>query len=103
VDVVMAPTTAQPPLPIGAIDGLGGWGTDKVIVGACPYAWPWNVLGWPGVNVPAGLTPEGLPVGAQLLGPEGAEARLIGLAAQLEGVERWFERRPPYVPGGRGA
>ncbi|WP_445148839.1 amidase [Baekduia sp. Peel2402] len=102
VDVILAPTTAQPPLPIGSIDGLGGWATDKVIVGACPYAWPWNVLGWPGVNVPAGLTPEGLPVGAQLLGPEGTEARLIGLAAQLEGVERWAERRPPYVAGARG-
>jgi amidase len=102
-DVVLAPTTAQPPLPIGAIDGLGGWATDKVIVGACPYAWPWNVLGWPGVNVPAGITPDGLPVGAQLLGPEGTEARLIGLAAQLETVERWFDRRPPYVAGARGA
>jgi amidase len=101
-DVVLAPTTAQPPLPIGSIDGLGGWATDKVIVGACPYAWPWNVLGWPGVNVPAGLTPEGLPVGAQLLGPDGTEPRLIALAAQLEGVERWHERRPPYVAGGRG-
>ncbi|MET0601276.1 MAG: amidase [Baekduia sp.] len=96
-DVVLAPTTAQPPLPVGAIDGLGGWATDKVIVGACPYAWPWNVLGWPGVNVPAGLTADGLPVGAQLLGPGGSEARLIALAAQLEAVERWDERRPPYV------
>jgi amidase len=101
-DVVLAPTTAQPPLPIGSIDGLGGWATDKVIVGACPYAWPWNVLGWPGVNVPAGLTPEGLPIGAQLLGPGGSEPRLIALAAQLEGVERWHERRPPYAAGGRG-
>jgi amidase len=96
-DVVLAPTTAQPPLPVGAIDGLGGWATDKVIVGACPYAWPWNVLGWPGVNVPAGLTEDGLPVGAQLLGPGGSEPRLIALAAQLESVERWHERRPPYV------
>jgi amidase len=97
VDVVLAPTTAQPPLPIGAIDGLGGWATDKVIVGACPYAWPWNILGWPGVNVPAGLTPEGLPLGAQLLGPGGSEPRLLALAAQLESVERWETRRPPYV------
>jgi amidase len=101
-DVVLAPTTAQPPLPIGSIDGLGGWATDKVIVGACPYAWPWNVLGWPGVNVPAGLTPEGLPIGAQLLGPESSESRLIALAAQLEAVERWHEARPPYTAGGRG-
>jgi amidase len=101
-DVVLAPTTAQPPLPIGSIDGLGGWATDKVIVGACPYAWPWNVLGWPGVNVPAGLTPEGLPLGAQLLGPDSSESRLIALAAQLEAVEGWHERQPPYVAGGHG-
>jgi amidase len=96
-DVVLAPTTAQPPLPVGAIDGLGGWATDKVIVGACPYAWPWNVLGWPGVNVPAGLTADGLPLGAQLLGPGGSESRLLALAAQLESVERWDERRPPSI------
>jgi amidase len=102
-DVVLAPTTAQPPLPIGSIDGLGRWATDKVIVGACPYAWPWNVLGWPGVNVPAGLTDEGLPIGAQLLGPGGSEPRLIALAAQLEAVERWQDRRPPYVAGAASA
>ncbi|HMJ37367.1 MAG TPA: amidase [Baekduia sp.] len=95
-DVVLAPTTAQPPLPVGAIDGLGGWATDKVIVGACPYAWPWNVLGWPGVNVPAGLTGSGLPIGAQLLGPAESEPQLVALAAQLEAVERWADRRPPY-------
>lgn len=96
-DVLLAPTTAQPPLEIGAAEGLGGWGTDKVVVGAAPYAWPWNVLGWPAVNVPAGLTDAGLPVGAQLLGPAHSEPRLIALAAQLEAVERWQDRRPPAL------
>ncbi len=95
VDVVLAPTTAKPPERIGAIEGLGHWDTDKVVVGACPYAWPWNVLGWPGVNVPAGLTAEGLPLGASLLGPANSEPRLISLAAQLERAEGWQERRPP--------
>lgn len=94
-DVVLTPTTAQPPLSIGAIDGLSGWQTDKLMVAACPYTWPWNALGWPGVNVPAGLTDAGLPVGAQLLGPQGSEGRLLSLAAQLETSERWHERRPP--------
>jgi len=97
-DVVLMPTTAQPPRPIGVIDGLGGWETDKVMVAACPYTWVWNVLGWPGVNVPAGFTDEGLPVGAQLLGPADAEPRLLALAAELEAVERWHEQRPPYAP-----
>jgi amidase len=95
VDVVLAPTTAKPPLRVGAIDGLTGWGTDRRVISACPYAWPWNVLGWPGMNVPAGLTGEGLPVGAQLLGLAGSEELLISLAAQLESVMRWADRTPP--------
>jgi amidase len=93
-DVVLAPTTAQPPLPANAIDGLSSWETDKIIVGSCPYAWPWNVTGWPGINVPAGFTAEGLPVGAQLLGQASSEPKLLSLAAQLEQRERWFERTP---------
>jgi amidase len=93
-DVILAPTTAQPPLPIGACDKLSSWETDKRIVAACPYAWPWNVLGWPGLNVPAGFTSDGLPLGAQLLGPANSEALLLSLGAQLEGERRWHERRP---------
>ncbi|RZQ64344.1 amidase [Amycolatopsis suaedae] len=95
VDVVLAPTTATPPPRIGHFDGLTNWETDQAITAACPYAWPWNVLGWPGVNVPAGLTEDGLPLGAQLLGPAESEARLISLAAHLESAERWQDRRPP--------
>ncbi|MFF9075104.1 amidase [Streptomyces sp. NPDC014872] len=94
-DVLLTPTTALPPPPIGRFDGLSAWRTDVAMAEACPYAWPWNVLGWPGVNVPAGFTSEGLPVGAQLLGPSRSEERLISLAAQLEAERRWYEFRPP--------
>ncbi len=96
-DVILTPTSASPPLQIGATDGLGGWATDQMIAGACPYTWPWNVLGWPGVSIPAGLTTEGLPFGMQLLGPANSETTLLSLAAQLERVERWYERTPPTV------
>jgi amidase len=95
VDVVLAPTTAVPALPIGATQGLSGFATDQLVARACPYAWPWNVLGWPGVNVPAGLNRDGLPFGVQLLGPANTEGRLLSLAAQLERVERWYERIAP--------
>ncbi len=97
-DVVLSPTTAQPPLPIGACEGFTNWETDQRIVAACPYAWPWNVLGWPGVNVPAGRVAGDLPVGAQLLGPANSEPRLLALAAQLEAQERWHEHLPPHRP-----
>jgi amidase len=94
-DVVLTPTTAQPPLAIGALDGLTDWQTDRVITAACPYTWPLNVTGWPAISVPAGLTRDGLPIGAQLWGPANSEVQLIALAAQLETIERWQERHPP--------
>ncbi|MFD3548105.1 amidase [Streptomyces sp. NPDC058655] len=83
-DVVLTPTTATPPLRIGALAGLGALATDRAMIAACPYAWTWNVLGWPGVNVPAGFTRSGLPLGAQLLGPAHSEPLLLSLAAQVE-------------------
>jgi amidase len=103
VDVVLTPTTAQPPTPIGCYDGLTGWQTDRLMAGACPMAWPWNVLGWPAMSAPAGLTSGGLPIGAQLLGPANSEPRLISLAAQLEAAERWPDRRPPLAERWAGA
>lgn len=93
-DVVVAPTAGEPPLRIGELDGLSGWETDKRMLAACPYTWPWNVVGWPAISVPAGFVGDRLPVGAQLLGPAGSEPLLIALAAQLEAAERWYERRP---------
>ncbi|URN02145.1 amidase family protein [Actinomadura madurae] len=93
-DVVMTPTTAQPPLKVGAFEGMGYQKTQSGVAAACPYAWTWNVVGWPGVNVPAGFTKAGLPIGAQLLGHDSDEATLISLAAQLEAVEGWTGLRP---------
>ncbi|MFG2026340.1 amidase [Streptomyces sp. NPDC048825] len=99
-DVVLAPTTAAPPPRIGALAQLNGLGTDRAMIAACPYAWPWNVLGWPGVNVPAGFVDDALPVGAQLLGPANSEPLLVSLAAQLEAELRWHERWPTVEADG---
>ena len=87
----------RPSRPAGRrVDGLSNWRPTRD-GRRLSYAWPWNVIGWPGVNVPAGLT-DGLPVGAQLLGPADSEALLISLAAQLEASEAWHDRRPPFMP-----
>lgn len=98
VDVVLAPTTAQPPLAIGAAaPGTSNHLTDRVIVQACPMTWPWNVLGWPSINVPSGFIDGGLPVGSQLMGPACSEELLISLASELEAAERWFEHTAPAL------
>ncbi|WP_137874038.1 amidase [Rhodococcus sp. Q] len=93
-DVILAPTTATPPPRVDAIDRTGHYETDKVITAACPYAWPWNVLGWPSVGVPAGFTDDGLPRGVQLMGHESSEPLLVSLAAQLERELRWDTATP---------
>ena len=94
VDVVLAPTTAQPPPQVHAFDRLGGLGTDRVMIAACPVTWPWNVLGWPSINVPAGFTSEGLPIGVQLMGLANSEPMLVSLAAELDAVGGWAAKQP---------
>jgi len=96
-DVVLAPTTATPPTPIGHYAGRSNLDTTRAMIRACPYAWPWNVLGLPAINVPAGLTEDGLPFGAQLVGAEASEPLLVSLAAELEAVRRWDTAIPEWT------
>ncbi|MFC9895268.1 amidase [Nocardia sp. NPDC127579] len=93
-DLVLAPTTATPPPRAEEIDDIGFSATNNLITAACPYTWPWNVLGWPSVNVPAGFTETGLPIGTQLMGTADTEQLLISVAAQLESELHWERARP---------
>ena len=94
VDVVLAPTTAQPPPPARSFDNLGPTGTDRAIIAACPVTFPWNLLGWPSISIPAGFTSDGLPIGVQLMGPANSEPLLISLAAELEAINGWANKQP---------
>ncbi|WP_250150080.1 amidase [Mycolicibacter acidiphilus] len=103
VDVVLAPTTAQPPPLVHAFDDLGNWETDRAMIAACPVTWPWNLLGWPSISVPAGFTSDDLPIGVQLMGPANSDGLLISLAAELEGVSGWSAQQPtPWWRTGTG-
>jgi amidase len=93
-DVVLAPTTALPPPKIDHFDQRGGLSTDRAMIRACPLTWPWNLLGWPSINIPAGLHSDGLPIGVQLMGPANSEPLLISLAAALEAVGAWRADQP---------
>ena len=93
-DVVLAPTTALPPPVVHDFDRRGGLSTDRTMIKACPVTWPWNLLGWPSINVPAGFTSDGLPIGVQLMGPANSEPLLISLAAELEAINGWATKQP---------
>jgi amidase len=85
-DALLTPALGHPPGPVGASDGHGLARTLAAAIRFAPYTAPWNMAGFPSVAVPAPLDPSGLPVGALLTGPAGAERVLLGLAAQLEGA-----------------
>jgi amidase len=44
--------------------------------------------------LPVGRSAEELPLAVQLVGRYGDEATLFRLAAQLEAVRPWFDRKP---------
>jgi len=63
---------------------------------ACRYTMPGNETGLPGISVPTGLDPAGLPIGAQFYASWGEEALLMQVAAQLERAHpAWFNQTPP--------
>ncbi|WLI72970.1 amidase [Halomonas alkalicola] len=64
-----------------------------------PYTQLANLTGQPAMSLPLHVTPEGLPVGVQVIGPMGDEKCLLALAAQLEAEVAWA-RHLPRPPGG---
>jgi amidase len=100
-DVIVAPTTALPAPLVHDFDKRGGLSTDRAMIRACPVTWPWNLLGWPSISVPAGFTRDGLPIGVQLMGPAESEPLLVSLAAELEAINGWATQQPePWWTGG---
>jgi len=56
-----------------------------------------SVTGAPALSVPAGFTPDGLPVGVQIVGPHWAERRVLEVGHAFEQATRFGERRPGVV------
>ena len=52
------------------------------------------IAGNPAASLPLHWTPEGLPVGVQLIGRYGDEASVLCASAQLERARPWFDRWP---------
>ncbi len=94
-DFLITPATAALAPPIGALQGRGALMTLNAVAGWVPYNGVWNLTGQPAIAVPAGLSPEGLPLSVQIVAPPGREGPLLALAAQLESERPWAERRPP--------
>jgi amidase len=95
-DVVLTPTLAQPPVPVGWIRELADpWEQYERALAFTPFTAPVNVAGIPAASVPLAWSDDGLPIGIQLVASYGGEALLLRLSAQLEEAHPWAGRRPP--------
>lgn len=53
-----------------------------------------TVMGLPATTLPAGLTADGLPVGVQIIGPEGGDSKTLAVAETVEEVTSGFIAPP---------
>ncbi|MRX51800.1 amidase [Paracoccus sp. S-4012] len=60
----------------------------EVVVGA-------TMSGCPAVSVPAGFSPEGLPMGMQMIGPPRGDHRLLRAVAAWDRISPWLDALPP--------
>ncbi|MFW3172028.1 amidase [Geodermatophilus sp. CPCC 206100] len=100
-DAWLTPTTATPNTVLGHLDAndpsldARGW-YDRIFTFA-PFTALANVTGNPAISVPGQPSPEGWPVGVQLVGRYAGEETLLGLAALLEEALPWADRRPAVL------
>ena len=84
------------PMAIDSGDGIVEMETYIDWMKSCYYI---TVTGHPAISVPCGFTPEGVPVGVQIVGRHRDDFGVLQLAHAFEQVTRVGERRPPVVSG----
>jgi amidase len=117
-DVMLSPTLALPPVPIGSLRPSGFDALMQRFIARFSAAWliklaanmdaeiakvfefiPFtplaNITGQPAMSLPLHWNGDGLPIGVQFAARFGDEAALFRLAAQLEEARPWADRRPP--------
>ena len=88
-DVILAPTapTTAPKLGSDIHDPVQMYLSDI-------YTIALNLAGLPGMSLPAGFSSDGLPIGVQLIGNYFTEAKLLGVAHQIQQHSDWHSKAP---------
>jgi amidase/6-aminohexanoate-cyclic-dimer hydrolase len=96
-DVFLAPTLCSPPLKIGELNTMSDDLSHiaPILRRYMPGTSMFNMSGQPAMSVPLAWNAAGLPLGMMFAARFGDEATLLRLAAQLEQVRPWKDRRPP--------
>ena len=89
VDVILCPTSPTPAFKIGekVADPLAMYLSDIYTISA-------NLAGIPGISIPCGFSPGGLPIGMQLMAKPFDEERLLRVAYAFEQATDHHKKRP---------
>jgi Asp-tRNA(Asn)/Glu-tRNA(Gln) amidotransferase A subunit family amidase len=90
-DLLLTATLAVPPFEKGRLgpDEVNGEPIDPHMEWL--LTWPLNLTGHPAASVPAGLSTDGLPIGAQLVGPRFGEEDILAASATVERHQPWTD------------
>jgi len=100
-DFLVLPSTQVPPFPaewewVREIDGV----ELTTYLDWMEICWAISLLGFPAISVPCGFTPEGLPVGLQIVGSHHRDFEVLQIAYAFEQATRWGQRPPRIAHGG---
>jgi aspartyl-tRNA(Asn)/glutamyl-tRNA(Gln) amidotransferase subunit A len=89
-DVILAPVAPTPAFKIGEKidDPLTMYLSDIFTLSV-------NLAGIPGISVPCGFSPEGLPIGLQILGNHLCEEKILKVAYNFEQATEFHKKKPP--------
>jgi len=94
-DLLLTPVTSEPPFRLD--DPL--WDIEHQIpplaIAKFMFTPPSDVSGNPAASVPAGFTPDGLPIGLHIVGRWGEDDTVLRVARELERQRPWAQQRPP--------
>jgi aspartyl-tRNA(Asn)/glutamyl-tRNA(Gln) amidotransferase subunit A len=93
-DVLLMPAAAALPWPAAEAYPPTIDGQDVGSRGHAVYTGWVNAAGLPGLALPAEPARDGLPIGVQLIGPYGADERLLDLGAVYENEAPWAQQWP---------
>ena len=95
-DLIMSPVTSFPAFRNETFPGsITGDSSYPIQYWNGAFTMHGNAIGHPAASVPAGFSPDGLPIGLQIIGRKYDEETVLAASAAFEQARPWIHHRPP--------